>query len=162
MAHVHAAEDPEDLGGDALQIRLGADQAAGGQFLDDMQENGQGPGKTEAGGFVNFAAGGGGLRGVADDGGQLGEDFGPVEGVFEAGDFADDDGVLDGELGDRLGDGGGDETGAEVGLFSVAYGTGDCQSGREGEARWERGEREIQIRTCWQSFASTCPRPASA
>lgn len=30
VAHVHPSEDPEDLGGNALQIGLGADQAAGG------------------------------------------------------------------------------------------------------------------------------------
>lgn len=36
VSHVHPTEDPKDLGGDALQICLGADQATGGQFFDDV------------------------------------------------------------------------------------------------------------------------------
>lgn len=137
VSHVHSTENPKDLGGDTLQVCLGADQATGGQFLDDVQENGQRPGETELGGFVDLTVGRGGLGGVADDGGQLGEDLGPVERVFETGDFADNYGVLDGELGDRLGDGGGDEAGAEVGLFLVTYGAGEGQSvaGGGGERR---------------------------
>lgn len=61
MSHVYPAEDPKDLGGDALQIRLGADQATGGQFFDDVQENRQRPGETELGGFIDLAARRGGL-----------------------------------------------------------------------------------------------------
>lgn len=142
VSHVHSTENPKDLGGDTLQVCLGADQATGGQFLDDVQENGQRPRETELGGFVDLTVGRGGLGGVADDGGQLGEDLGPVERVFETGDFADNYGVLDGELGDRLGDGGGDEAGAEVGLFLVTYGAGEGQSvagGGGGEEEEDRG-----------------------